>query len=177
MCYDKKEVIILILPVLYSVLAVVSTAAAVYCLVLYFKRRRRKDLVCDNSSFLLMNFTALILDATILYLLSVGEWQLCMVPAVACVLCLLGLVSWHNEIIVFDEEGFTRRDLLFRTRRHSYTDFTDCSERILKQTRKRKEVQTLFYIGEKRFSLARKAANYGEFAKRIRKYGRDGLDP
>ena len=167
----------MLFPVLYCILAAVSMAAAVYCFVLYFKRRRRSDMVVDNSSFFLMTVSALLLGATIVYLVMMGEWQLSLVPAAACALCLLGLVSWHNEIIVFDETGFTRRDLLLRSQRYSYQDLTDCSERILRHTRKQQEVQTLFYIGSKRFSLSRKAANYGEFARRVRKYGREGIQP
>ena len=167
----------MLFPVLYCILAAVSMAAAVYCFVLYFKRRKREDLVVDNNTFFLMAASALFFGITIVYLVIMGEWKLCLIPAAVCALCLLGLVSWHNEIIVFDETGFTRRDLLLRSHRYSYQDLTDCSERILRHTRKQQEVQTLFYIGSKRFSLSRKAANYGEFAKRVRKYGREGIEP
>lgn len=173
----KVEVIILLFPILYCILAAVSMAAAAFCVYLYFKRRKRQDLVYDNNAFFLMVFSLLLLGGTVFYLVLLGEWQLAHLPVMVCALCLLGLFSWHNEVIVFDEEGFTRRDFFLRSRRHSYQDFTDCSERVLKQSRKRQEVQTLFYIGDKRFALSRKAVNYDKFAGHVRKYGRDGIDP
>lgn len=173
----KVEVISLLSCILYCFLAAVCILFGAYCLSLYFKRRQRTDIVYDNSAFFLMLISGVGLGVMVLYLLLQGEAEIALVPAVAAALCLLGLLSWHNEVVVFGEQGFTRRDLLFRSRRWSYRDITDISERILRQSRKRQEVQTLFYLGDKRFSLSRKSANYSEFAKYVHKYGSGGLNP
>lgn len=163
--------------IFYGVVAAACILIGIYCAYLYCKRRARQDLVYDNSGFFLMLVSGVFLGVLVLYLLIVGEGEIALAPALVALICLLGLLSWHNEMITFDETGFTRRDFLMRTQRYSYRDITDCSERVLRQTRKRQEVQTLFYLDKKRFSLSRKCANYGEFARRVRKYGADGLDP
>ena len=163
--------------VLYAIAAAAAIAAAFFCLYLYFQRRPRQDLVYDNSAFFLMFGSSLIFGGMLIYLLLTQQTDVAPIPAVVCVLCLLGFVSWHNEIIVFDDEGFTRRDILLRTRRYSYQDVTECSERIFRESRKRREVLTLFHTGDTHFSLSRKAVNYRVFGEYLCKYGREGIDP
>ena len=161
----------------YGVFSVACILFSVHCVIQYFKRRQRSDLVYDNSAFFLMVVSCVALGATILYFLFYGEPQLSLVPTVVAALCLVGLISWHNETVSFTEEGFVVRKFLGNTQHWKYTDITDVGERVLRQTKKRQEVQSIFHVGKKRFSLSHKAVNYTQFAELVYRYGRSGLEP
>jgi len=167
----------LLYPALYCIFAAVSAAAAIFCVFLYFKRWKRRDIVYDNNAFFVIVISIPCLSAIIFYLVWRGDWQLSLIPSVLCFLFLMGLASWHNEIVIFDENGFTLRNFFYRSTRYSYFDLTGCTEHTLKHMNKRREMHTVFHIGKKRFTLSRKAVNYDDFALSVRQHGPKGLRP
>ena len=161
--------------ILYALLSAACIGGGFFCLWLSFRRHQRQDIVYDNSAFFLMLFSCIALGSFVLYLLIAGEAEIALVPAVVAAICLLGLLSWHNEVIFFDETGFTRRDFLFRSRRCSYTDIRDWKERSLRQGRKRSEKQLVFYLEKGQFSLSQKAVNLHGFIDCVRSHGHSEL--
>ena len=161
---------------LCALLAVSSIALSLFCLYLYFQRRQRMDLVYDNSAFFMALFLSLTMGAILLYLVAAAGVDIALIPAVIAFICLLYLLAWHNEIIVFDETGFTRRNAFLRSRRYRYDDITACSLRLLRKNLKRQDAQSSFRVGNDSFIVPRSAVNYEKFAALIRKHGRSGLE-
>ena len=162
--------------VLYAILSAACILFGFYCLQLSFQRRKREDIVYDNSAFYLMLVSGIVLSAFVLYLLFTGDTGMALVPAVVALICLLGILSWHNETVVFDKDGFTRRDFFLRTRRCRYSDILDCKDRSVRQGHNRRERLTVFYLEKGHFTLSHKATNYNKFAAFVRQHGRSGLD-
>ena len=173
----NNEVISLLLPVLSCATAAVSIAAVFFGLFQYFRRRSRQDIVYENSAFFLAMASLLTFSGIIIRRVLLGQWRFTLMPSLFCLLSLAWLVSWYNEVVIFTEEGFTRRSYLGRSRFYRYSDLTDISKRTLREGRYRKEVQMLFCMGNERFFLPCKAINYDRFIECIRKHGRKGIAP
>ncbi len=150
---------------IYSVL---SGLFALFCIYLYQGRRWIQNLVYMKHYFWLFAVTDIV--TCVVVIVIAGDKELLDLFWLAFgvnLLSLIGLVSWCNETITFDDQGFFSKNIFGRRQYFRYEDITGLQ--MLKLQHKYNASRLLhIYIGKKKISVDVSATNYGCFVKKMK---------
>lgn len=150
--------------VIYS-FSLMASVISIFSVILQILRRRKNNIVFHTQGFWFANIFG-IYCSVMLSVFHYRNGENYIVFAFAMALVMILNLSFFNQVVVFDDGGFSVGNFLGFRRHYIYADITGFMYKTVRY-RHSTETKTIFYTGDKKFSIETSAYNYHLFFDKV----------